>query len=187
MNKHRRFMASVGVVFTLVMHPLFAAEHREHGPHVHGVGQLNVALDGTALEIELDSPAANVVGFEHPPRDAAEQAQKEQAIAQLRDGASLFLLPKAAGCRLEEAKAAEEATEHHADEEDHHGDGEEEHHHTDINVSYRFHCDRPEALTDMDVRLFERFPATHKLEVQLIGPHGQSGGELTATDHHLSL
>jgi Protein of unknown function (DUF2796) len=43
------------------------AEHREHGPHVHGVAQLNVALDGNVLWIELNSPAMNIVGFEHAP------------------------------------------------------------------------------------------------------------------------
>ena len=40
------------------------AEHASLGAHEHGVAQLNVALDGNTLEIELESPAMNLVGFE---------------------------------------------------------------------------------------------------------------------------
>lgn len=164
-----------------------ADEHREQGPHVHGVGHLNVVLDNNTLAIELDSPAANLVGFEHAPRDNAERAQREQVFAQLREGEALFVLPAAAGCRLDSVNVAEEGAGQHEDEADHHhGDADEgEHHHSDINGHYRFHCDKPEVLKRIDVQLFEQFPATEKLEVQSIGPNGQGGGELSASDHYL--
>ena len=40
-------------------------EHGSLGAHEHGVGRLNAVLDGQALELEFDSPAMNLVGFEH--------------------------------------------------------------------------------------------------------------------------
>ena len=40
-------------------------EHGSLGAHEHGVGRLNAALDGQTLELELESPAMNLVGFEH--------------------------------------------------------------------------------------------------------------------------
>ncbi|GAB6041001.1 DUF2796 domain-containing protein [Endothiovibrio diazotrophicus] len=186
MHDHRRLVASAGLALALTAPLTPAEEHRQLGPHVHGVGHLDVALDGATLAIELDSPAANLVGFEHPPRDAAEQARFDATLAALRDGGALFLLPAAAGCRLEAAQVGEEAVDHDGDAGEPH-EGEEEHHHADINGSYRFLCDRPEALDALDVGLFERFPATKRLEVQLIGPHGQRGGELTAEHHRLDL
>ena len=39
-------------------------EHGSLGAHEHGVGRLNAALDGKTLELELESPAMNLVGFE---------------------------------------------------------------------------------------------------------------------------
>ena len=49
-----------------------ADEHdhdHEHGSlraHVHGVARLDMALECRTLEFELDTPAMNIVGFEHP-------------------------------------------------------------------------------------------------------------------------
>ena len=37
------------------------------GPHEHGVASLNLVVDGNLVSLELDSPAANLVGFEHTP------------------------------------------------------------------------------------------------------------------------
>ena len=39
--------------------------HGTLGAHEHGVAKLNVVLDDNTLELELDSPAMNLVGFEH--------------------------------------------------------------------------------------------------------------------------
>ncbi|MCF7994732.1 MAG: DUF2796 domain-containing protein, partial [Chromatiaceae bacterium] len=47
--------------------------YRQQGAHVHGVGQLNVAVDGSALLVELISPAMDLVGFEHAPRNEAQR------------------------------------------------------------------------------------------------------------------
>jgi Protein of unknown function (DUF2796) len=50
------------------------AERREHGAHEHGVAELNLALDGKELWIEFSSPAVNLVGFEHTPGNAEQNA-----------------------------------------------------------------------------------------------------------------
>jgi Protein of unknown function (DUF2796) len=66
------------------------AEHREHGPHVHGMAELNVALDGNVLWIELNSPAMNIVGFEHAPQSAEQKAAVHDATETLKDGGHVF-------------------------------------------------------------------------------------------------
>jgi hypothetical protein len=173
-NRHTPLQALLLLASALTAMPT-TAEHREHGTHVHGSGQLNVVLDGTTLEIELDSPAANLVGFEHAPRNADERGQLEQAMARLHDTAALFTLPAAAGCQLQEVKVAEE------------GAGEEEGGHGDINALYRFTCNTPSALRGIELRLFELYPLTERLAVQLIGPGGQQGLTLTPTSRYLSF
>jgi hypothetical protein len=164
---------------TVITLPAFA-EHREHGAHVHGVGQLNVALDGTLLEIELDSPAANLVGFEHAPRNDTEKGQLEQAMNRLRNATTLFTLPADAGCRLQQVEVTEEGGEKQPDE-------DTAEHHSDIISHYRFECATPSALSGIDIHLFALFPTTEQLQVQLIGPHGQQGTVLTTQSNHLSF
>jgi hypothetical protein len=95
----------------------------------------------------------------------------------------VFALPPAAGCRtvtveVESALLAHDGhgEEHGHDEEHEHEEG---HHHADMEVSYRFQCDHPEQLDAITVKLFRLFPATDRLQVQLLTPGGQGAAELT--------
>src|SRR5438046_9171683 len=36
-----------------------------HEAHVHGVGKLDVAIDGSQVILHLDTPLANLLGFAH--------------------------------------------------------------------------------------------------------------------------
>ena len=40
---------------------------RQESSHIHGIVEMNLAVEGSQLYIELISPAANIVGFEHAP------------------------------------------------------------------------------------------------------------------------
>ena len=101
-NKKILFAAVLLSVQLVVVQEIYAKdEHRSHGTHVHGVGQLRVAIDSHTLSIELESPAANIVGFEHHPVSADEKAGVEKAKSILFwDGSRLFGLPAAAHCQI---------------------------------------------------------------------------------------
>jgi hypothetical protein len=152
-------------------------EHGSLGAHEHGVARLNAALDGQTLELELDSPAMNLVGFEHVAATDVDKAKVTAARARLEQPLALFSLPKAAGCGVENQElesplfgdTPEAADEHH-------------HEHSEIHARYQFTCATPSALKTLDLaNIFNSFPATQKIEVQLIGPNGQQGVEVTAT------
>lgn len=49
----------------------------EPGVHSHGTAQLQVAREGQTLDILFETPAYNLVGFEHAPKNA----KQEQAVA----------------------------------------------------------------------------------------------------------
>jgi len=70
------------------------------GVHVHGQGQLQVALEGEALDILLTIPAMDMVGFEHPPSSGAQKKAVIAAQQRLQDAAAVVLLPAEAGCKL---------------------------------------------------------------------------------------
>ena len=68
-------------------------EHEVHGSldaHKHGVAQLNVVLDDQALELELESPAMNLVGFEHAATSAADKAKVAAVHSSLQQPLALF-------------------------------------------------------------------------------------------------
>jgi hypothetical protein len=163
-------------------------EHGSLGAHEHGVGRLNAVLDGQALELELDSPAMNLVGFEHLATTAADKAKVAAVRKQLENPVALFNLPKGAGCVVStqalNSPLFGDKPEADHDHDDDAKDGAHEHHHdhSEIHAHYQFTCTTPTALGNLDLtQVFKTFPATQKIQVQLIGPSGQQGVEATAT------
>jgi hypothetical protein len=157
-------------------------EHGSLGAHEHGVGRLNAVLDGQALQLELESPAMNLVGFEHVATIDADKAKVAATRAQLEKPLALFNLPGAAGCVVASQKLESPLFGDKPDADDDH-DGDEHHHdHSEIHAHYQFTCAKPEALKTLDLaNIFNTFPATQKIQVQLIGPSGQQGVDVTAT------
>ncbi|AZC25798.1 MULTISPECIES: DUF2796 domain-containing protein [Pseudomonas] len=163
-------------------------EHGSLGTHEHGVARLNAVLDGQALELELESPAMNLVGFEHAPSTDADKAKVAAARKQLEQPLALFNLPSAASCSVAKQELEsplfgdQPAADHDDDEHEETNDGHAHHHeHSEIHAHYQFTCTQPGALKDLDLaQVFKTFPATQKIQVQLISPSGQQGVEATA-------
>ncbi len=174
-------------------------EKRQHDAHVHGIAALNLALEGQEVHVELDSPAANIVGFEHAPSSEADHAALDKAVATLKDGDRLFRFNAEARCRMEKADVTsalldeehdEHADKHSSDHDQEKKDGhdhekheDEEEAHSDIEAAYHFECDKPGKLTRLTVELFEAFPGTEKLNVQYVIESKQGAAELTPADH----
>lgn len=169
------------------------AEQRQHGAHVHGIARLNIVLDGDEVHVELDSPAANIVGFEHEPRSAEDRAALDRAVNTLRNGDQLFLFSREGGCRQEKAMVESDMLDYmekepHGHDHGHeHGakDKEHDHAHTDIRVEYHFECGRPERVEQLVVELFEAFPGTERLDVQYVIGSRQGAAQLTAASRVL--
>lgn len=181
---------------------------RQHDSHVHGIAQLNLAVEGSELHIEIESPAFNIVGFEHEPSSAADRERIDHAIRVLQDGERLFGMTQAAGCRLvavdidtpfgevgagtpsgsdheHEHKAGHEHDAGHEKQEEHDHEAGPGHEHGDIDAAYRFDCERVDRLTGIDVGLFRAFPATERLDVQYVFDNRQGAATLTAADPNL--
>ncbi|RIA20440.1 uncharacterized protein DUF2796 [Ectopseudomonas oleovorans] len=162
--------------------------HDSLGAHEHGVASLNVALDGKLLELQLESPAMNLVGFEHAAKSDADKAKVAAAKKELEQPLQLFALASG-DCRATEVELESplfgDADHDHDHDHDHHAhEGE----HSDIQAHYRFECANANELKQLDLgELFKRFPATEKIQVQLIGPSGQQGVELTPAQPRLSF
>jgi len=181
-------LIALGFCVLAPVQQLSAAEVHQHGAHVHGIATLNVALDGHDLYMELESPAANIVGFEHEPKNDAQAQQLHDALELLESAEKMVSLPVVAECMAGATHlAGEETREHDHDTGHHDDDGEEkaedshgEHSdHSDISVTYQFHCENPEKLESIGVRLFEHYPGFEKINVQLLTSKKQTAVTLT--------
>ena len=131
--------------------------------HQHGVATLSVAVDGSMVELEFESPLENLTGFEHAPRNDGERRALQSMKDRFAQPQSLFVPAPAAGCRpapvqleLPEAGAG----------------------HADLHAVVSFECTTPAALRSVEVRLFEAFPRLQRVKGQLAAPGRQSGFEL---------
>ncbi|AXM96662.1 DUF2796 domain-containing protein [Pseudomonas plecoglossicida] len=152
--------------------------HGTLGAHEHGVVKLNAVLDGNTLELELDTPAMNLVGFEHAATSDADKAKVAAVRQQLEQPLKLFGLAAAAGCTPDAQELQSPLFGDAAKADDDDDEHEHDHQHSDIGAHYQLNCATPEKLTQIDLSpLFKAFPATQKINVQLIGPNGQKGLE----------
>ncbi len=172
-----------------------SAETREAKAHVHGAGQFTIALDGNVLEMELEIPGADIVGFEHEAKSDADKAAIKAAIALLQNPGKMFTLPAAAGCKPVKADAhaggedehedehedeykAEQKDDHKAEHKDEH-DHEGEAHHMAFHAQYNLTCAKPEALSSIKLNLFANFPSLKEVAVLAVTAKGQVKAEAT--------
>jgi hypothetical protein len=168
--------------------------HQQQTSHVHGIAALNLAVDGKAVHIELDSPAANLVGFEHAPVSEAEHTAQKNALSTLKDADRLFRFNKAANCHATQVEIesgstpaartpAQDGHQHHESDTEEHADTR----HSDIIAMYGFTCDAPGELDTLRVGLFDAFPALNNLAVQYITDGEQGAATLSSNEPLLTF
>lgn len=148
-----------------------------HGAHVHGHASLNIIIDGNAVYMELESPAANIVGFEHQPHDDGQRARLTQAIANLKNAQEMFGFGTGA-CVLQTTMVETGLV---TDE----GHGNDTQGHSDFEAEYLFQCLAVERLDYIDVNVFDVFPGIEALEVTLLKGTLQTSMELTAQQRRI--
>ena len=105
--------------------PAAAQDTRQLDAHEHGVGTLNIAIEGTTLAMTFEAPGADIVGFEYAAKSDADLAAIDAAVTTLNAPLDLFGMPSAAACSVISTQAALESEDDHAeDTHDDHGHGD---------------------------------------------------------------
>ena len=104
-----------------------SAAERQLDAHDHGHSRVNIALSGNDVLIELISPAANVIGFEHAPKNEDDHALIDAAVEQFGHGDEVFLLSDAAQCVQQDTEIESSLLED-ADHDDHHDEHDDDAH-----------------------------------------------------------
>lgn len=177
--------------------------HEEHAAHEHGAASLTLAIGTEGLEIMLESPAANLVGFEHAANTDEDKKKLAEAKTKLATGAELFRINPEATCTFKSVNivsallgnANAETTKEEAEAHDEnkskkepaeHQHPEDETHH-DMDVTWTFTCVKPAELKTISTKLFASFPeGFQKIKAEWVTDRGASAQELT-TDATLIL
>ena len=172
--------------------PMSAEEHRELGPHEHGHGTLNIAVEGNTIKMELEVPGDDIVGFEHDPVSTEEKAAFEKAKTTLAAPLALFKIPETSKCSVTGAKVTiQEEHQEHEEEAKTKTDGNEpkevKAHHNEFHVEYALDCKAISDVTTMDFEYFKLFSNAQELDVNVVTPKGQSKFEATRDKPSISL
>lgn len=97
-------------------------EHREHGAHVHGAGNLAIAFDDTKGKIEFKCAAEGILGFEHKPKNKKDEKAVADAVAHFEnDIDKMVKMDASLGCQFTKEmigqvpEAGEEGSGEHSD------------------------------------------------------------------------
>ena len=179
------------VIALALILPANAEEHRQLGPHEHGVGHLNIAVEGKRVSMELEVPGADIVGFEHEASTQAQKAAVSKATATLKSALQVFVLPPEAKCNLAAAEVAIGAEDHDHEAAGHdnvkHESEEEEGHHSEFHATYAIDCAAPENLSGIRFRYFELFAGARKLDINLVTDKGQNHYEVTRESPNMKV
>ena len=157
---------------------------RQLGPHQHGHGSLNLAVEGQTVQMALEVPGADIVGFEYEATTAEDQAKVQAAKEKLAQPLALFVLPRNAGCKVTSAKvviAHESETDHDAHEHEESAHAEADGHeaeHSEFHAEYALTCSNVAAITTISFPYFDAFPNSEELAVTLITEKSQEAFEV---------
>jgi Protein of unknown function (DUF2796) len=183
----RRSICMVAVCLATASAPALAQqERREVGPHEHGAGTLNIAIEGGKVSMDLSAPANDVLGFEHQPSTPAQTEALAKAKELLAQPLKLIELPSAAGCTVEsvnvtfnaaEAGGATPKAEPKKDESQH----------ADFDVDYVLTCKSPEKIAALSFGYFKLFAGAQKLSVTVVSDKGQAQYDVTRDKPSVTL
>ncbi|MGM0433151.1 MAG: ZrgA family zinc uptake protein [Pseudomonadota bacterium] len=157
--------------------------------HVHGHARLQLAMEGAMLEAFFESPAVNIVGFEHQPRNDSQRERVAQAAGRLR-AEPLVRLLDAEGCVVAHASVTSELIHaDHGDEE--HGHDHDHHHHDGghavFEVIQRVECDDGSLSGPVHADVMEAFEGIQQMQVEWLSDNAQGASTLTRDRMRFSI
>ncbi|MDG2115553.1 MAG: DUF2796 domain-containing protein [Porticoccaceae bacterium] len=167
-----------------------AHHHHDHDlpqqdAHLHGYVELTLALERGSLEIHLESPAVNIIGFEHKATSQKQLQTIEQARQTLEASVELFSFD-GGDCSLKQATADFPAlAEHSAHDEEEHKTTEESH--SEITAHFEYDCEQDAGLDSINVNLIDHFPTIEKIKAMWVTDVKQGAVELTAKSNIIRL
>jgi hypothetical protein len=173
--------------------------------HTHGLASLDVAVEGSDIQLYFVSPADGIYGFEHDPINSSQREIVDNALevmqtpdwllGELVNQCEVTESALNAGVSLTESHALDKHEEHdHAAHDDHASHQEHAPHdelealgqHSEVEAHYSLSCEQT-LPSSIAITAFAVFPAIEEIQVQWISESAQGGAELTANNATLNF
>jgi len=201
------------LILSAMMSVATAEETRQVDKHEHGVGELNIAIEGNSINLEFMIPGADIVGFEYKAKSDEDISTVNAALTKFDDFNNIFTIPNTANCNLAEAEIAinqgndhdgehEEHDEHDHEEHDEHDHEEHEEHdehdhdehdeheeetHNEFVAHYSFTCGNVKEIDRINFTYFTTFPNSGELEIQFVSEMGSTSFEVEGDEPFINL
>jgi len=140
-----------------------AKQQQQQHAHDHGAAKINLGIEGNGGTVEFEAAADPVIGFEHKPKNAAEQKKVDAALAVLKTRfAELVILPAALGCKFTPVKAHYEVEGTHAE----------------VHAEFKLQCAKPLKGVEVRFGVSKMYPEIEDVQVQAISETGQTGATI---------
>jgi hypothetical protein len=179
------FALGVSLIVMLSFKVSPAAEKRRHDPHVHGVAEINIAVEGSKAQVEFRAPAESVMGFEHEAKSETDKKKRDAALGALQTNKDqLVQFDSQLGCKASQMKTAivepkeERSKEQPAKVKGGHQDQKKSGEHREVHGTYTVVCDKSLAGTRVKFGVSKVFRDIQETKVQVVGDSGQSGATI---------
>jgi Protein of unknown function (DUF2796) len=185
MNCARELEAAlVGLTIGVSCAIALAAEKRHFEAHVHGVAEVNIAVEGSKADVEFRAPAENVMGFEYEAKSDADRKKRDAALNTMQTKMSQMVLfdPKL-GCQFSGAKTQiveekEDQAKAQSGGKSAPKDQKQSGEHREVRATLSVACDKPLAGSRVRFAVSKVFPEIQEIKVQVLGDSGQSGATI---------
>lgn len=131
--------------------------------HSHGEAKVNIGVEGNGGTVEIEAAADPIIGFEHKPKNAAEQKKVDTAIAGLKARiAQAVVIPASYGCAFTPNKVHFEVEGSHAE----------------VHAEFAIKCAKPLKGATITFGLSKLYPEIESVKVQAISDSGQTGATI---------
>lgn len=161
------------ITFTLGSHSLWA-----HGAHVHGAGELNIAVDEQQITIAFESPTESIYGFETEAKTKEQKKAKEEKLSFLRSQIEkVFQTEAQLQCSWKASKV--EVVKEDEEEEDHdeHAD-EAQAEHRSLEAEWIATCKKSPSGSILKIDFGSQFPRLKSLKVNVLKDASQKSSSL---------
>ena len=156
-----------------------AEETRQVDKHEHGVGELNIAIEGNAIDFEFFIPGADIVGFEYEAKTESDIALVNAALEKFGNFDNIFSLPESSNCNLVNSEIG-------INQDDDHDEHDEEAHNEFV-AHYSFNCGNIKEIDRISFPYFTTFPNSGELEVQFVSEIGSTSFEVEGDEPFIDL
>ena len=131
--------------------------------HSHGAAKVNIGIEGNGGTVEFEAAADPVIGFEHKPKNAAEQKKVDAALANLKARiGELVIFPAALGCKFQNTKAHFEVEGQHAE----------------VHAEFKLQCAKPLKGAEVKFGISKIYSEIEEVTVQAVSDSGQTGATI---------